>query len=94
VNGGAAEEPRERAPVAEVRLLWSRWSSLTSRAAGGRPHQRGHGARENNLIVLACGVYGNVLRFLVSLTASDAIVKEGVDILERSLLEVAARRVA
>jgi 4-aminobutyrate aminotransferase / (S)-3-amino-2-methylpropionate transaminase / 5-aminovalerate transaminase len=51
-------------------------------------------ALENGLIVLACGVHGNVLRFLVPLTASDAIVNEGLDILERSLSEVAARRAA
>ncbi|MCB2021364.1 MAG: 4-aminobutyrate--2-oxoglutarate transaminase [Burkholderiaceae bacterium] len=37
------------------------------------------------LIILACGVRANVIRFLVPLTASDAIVTEGLDILEASL---------
>jgi 4-aminobutyrate aminotransferase/(S)-3-amino-2-methylpropionate transaminase len=42
-------------------------------------------AQENGLILLSCGVYGNVLRILVPLTASDAIVDEGLDIIEKSL---------
>jgi 4-aminobutyrate aminotransferase/(S)-3-amino-2-methylpropionate transaminase len=42
-------------------------------------------AQENGLVLLSCGVYGNVLRILVPLTASDAIIDEGVDIIEKSL---------
>jgi 4-aminobutyrate aminotransferase len=42
-------------------------------------------AQENGLILLSCGVYGNVLRLLVPLTASDALVNEGLDIIEKSL---------
>src|SRR5690606_35865071 len=41
----------------------------------------------NGLILLACGVYGNVIRFLMPLTASAALIDEGMDILERSLRE-------
>jgi 4-aminobutyrate aminotransferase / (S)-3-amino-2-methylpropionate transaminase / 5-aminovalerate transaminase len=44
----------------------------------------------NGLILLSCGVYGNVIRFLMPLTASDAIVSEGLDLLEKSLHEVLA----
>jgi 4-aminobutyrate aminotransferase / (S)-3-amino-2-methylpropionate transaminase / 5-aminovalerate transaminase len=39
----------------------------------------------NGLILLTCGVYGNVARILVPLTASDAVIDEGLAILERSL---------
>jgi 4-aminobutyrate aminotransferase/(S)-3-amino-2-methylpropionate transaminase len=42
-------------------------------------------AQENGLILLSCGVYSNVLRLLVPLTASDALVNEGLDIIEKSL---------
>ena len=42
-------------------------------------------AQENDLILLTCGVYGNVLRILVPLTASDPIVDEGLDIIEKSI---------
>ena len=46
-------------------------------------------AAANGLLILSCGTRLNVIRFLVPLTASDALVAEGLDILERSLLEVA-----
>jgi 4-aminobutyrate aminotransferase/(S)-3-amino-2-methylpropionate transaminase len=42
-------------------------------------------AQENGLILLSCGVYANVLRLLVPLTASDALVNEGLDIIEKSI---------
>lgn len=42
---------------------------------------------KNGLILLTCGIYGNVARILVPLTASDAIVEEGLGLLERSLEE-------
>jgi 4-aminobutyrate aminotransferase len=48
-------------------------------------------ANENGLILLSCGTYGNVIRFLVPLTASDAIVREGMDIFETSLSEAVTR---
>jgi len=48
-------------------------------------------ANENGLILLSCGTYGNVIRFLVPLTASDAIVREGMDIFETSLTEAVTR---
>jgi 4-aminobutyrate aminotransferase/(S)-3-amino-2-methylpropionate transaminase len=41
----------------------------------------------NGLIILTCGVYGNVARILVPLTASDAVVDEGLAIMEGSLDE-------
>jgi 4-aminobutyrate aminotransferase/(S)-3-amino-2-methylpropionate transaminase len=45
-------------------------------------------AAENGLVLLSCGLYGNVVRIMVPLTASDAIVDEGMDIIERSLREI------
>ena len=42
-------------------------------------------AAKEGLILLSCGVYGNVIRILVPLTASDAIVDEGLDKLEQAL---------
>ncbi len=50
-------------------------------------------ANENGLILLSCGTYGNVIRFLAPLTASDALVREGMDLVEASLTE-AVNRVA
>jgi 4-aminobutyrate aminotransferase/(S)-3-amino-2-methylpropionate transaminase len=42
------------------------------------------GARRG-LILLSCGVYGNVIRILVPLTASDAVLDEGIAILGDTL---------
>lgn len=47
-------------------------------------------AAENGLILLSCGLYSNVIRFLVPLTASDALIDEGLDVLQASLAEVVA----
>jgi 4-aminobutyrate aminotransferase / (S)-3-amino-2-methylpropionate transaminase / 5-aminovalerate transaminase len=42
----------------------------------------------NGLVLLSCGLYANVIRILVPLTASDALIHEGLDIIEKSLREV------
>jgi 4-aminobutyrate aminotransferase/(S)-3-amino-2-methylpropionate transaminase len=51
-------------------------------------------AAEKGLIILSCGVRGNVVRFLVPLTAEEAVVREGMDILGDALREVVAERAA
>ncbi|MGS3139552.1 4-aminobutyrate--2-oxoglutarate transaminase [Aeromonas sanarellii] len=43
-------------------------------------------AGKRGLVLLACGVRGNVIRFLAPLTAPAAIVDEGLDLLEQALL--------
>ena len=48
-------------------------------------------ANDNGLILLSCGTYANVIRFLVPLTASDQIVRDGMDIFETSLTEAVTR---
>jgi 4-aminobutyrate aminotransferase/(S)-3-amino-2-methylpropionate transaminase len=45
-------------------------------------------AAEKGLVLLSCGIYGNVIRFLVPLTASDAIVREGLGIVADALREL------
>jgi 4-aminobutyrate aminotransferase len=47
-------------------------------------------ALEKGLILLTCGVYGNVIRFLAPLTISDEVFSEALDILEATLRECAA----
>ena len=42
-------------------------------------------AREAGLIVLTCGTYGNVLRFLPPLSMSDELLIEGLDVLAEAL---------
>lgn len=38
-----------------------------------------------NLILLTCGVHGNVIRFLAPLTIPEAVFDEALDILEDSI---------
>ena len=45
-------------------------------------------AAEKGLVLLSCGVNGNVIRFLPALTISDELIEEGLDIFERSLDEL------
>jgi 4-aminobutyrate aminotransferase/(S)-3-amino-2-methylpropionate transaminase len=47
-------------------------------------------ATKRGLILLSCGTYGNVIRILVPLTASDAIVDEGLAIIDASLTAIQA----
>ncbi len=42
-------------------------------------------AREQGLLLLSCGLYGNVIRLLPPLTATDDELERGLSILERSL---------
>lgn len=45
-------------------------------------------AREKGLILLSCGFWGNSIRILVPITVSDAVLEEGLDIIESSLEEL------
>lgn len=47
-------------------------------------------ALERGLILLTCGVHGNVVRFLAPLTIQDELFVEALDILEATLRECAA----
>lgn len=42
-------------------------------------------AAERGLILLSCGMYGNVIRILVPVTGSDELVEEGMGIIEQCL---------
>ena len=48
-------------------------------------------ASDRGLILLSCGTYGNVIRFLVPLTASDELVREGMDVFEAALTDAVAK---
>ncbi|MDO5758922.1 MAG: 4-aminobutyrate--2-oxoglutarate transaminase [Rhodobacterales bacterium] len=48
-------------------------------------------ALKRGLILLTCGIYGNVIRFLAPITIQDDVLAEGLDILEQS---IAAARAA
>jgi len=47
-------------------------------------------AARRGLLLLTCGVYGNVLRMMVPLTVPEALLEEGLDIIEASLQAIGA----
>ncbi len=47
-------------------------------------------ALDGGLVLLSCGVYGNVIRILVPLTVSDAVLDDGLAILEQALVAAKA----
>jgi 4-aminobutyrate aminotransferase len=82
--------------IGDVRGLGAMCAIELVKDAGGEPSPQltqalMKVANENGLILLSCGTYGNVIRFLVPLTASDALVREGMDIFETSLTEAVTR---
>ncbi|MEY3713026.1 MAG: 4-aminobutyrate transaminase [Pseudomonadota bacterium] len=48
-------------------------------------------AGRRGLVLLSCGIYGNVVRFLMPLTISDAVFAEGLAMLEAALEDVSRR---
>jgi 4-aminobutyrate aminotransferase len=46
---------------------------------------------ENGLLLLSCGLYGNILRVLAPLTISNQTLHEGLDILETSIRQAAKK---
>jgi 4-aminobutyrate aminotransferase/(S)-3-amino-2-methylpropionate transaminase len=47
-------------------------------------------AARHGLVILSCGIYGNVIRFLAPLTIPEAMLEEGLGKLEAALAEVSA----
>jgi len=45
-------------------------------------------AAERGLIVLSCGVRGNVIRIMPALTITDDLIAEGLGILDRCLADL------
>ena len=47
-------------------------------------------AQEKGLILLACGLFANSIRFLMPITIEDDVLEEGLNIVEECLKEVGA----
>jgi 4-aminobutyrate aminotransferase/(S)-3-amino-2-methylpropionate transaminase len=48
-------------------------------------------AASKGLVILSCGIYGNVIRLLAPLTASDEVVLEGLSILVAATRELTVK---
>jgi 4-aminobutyrate aminotransferase/(S)-3-amino-2-methylpropionate transaminase len=82
-----AGEVRGLGPMLAVELVED---AETKAPAAGLAKRTTDLARERGLVLLTCGLYGNVLRVLVPILADESDVQEGLDILEQSLVEAAA----
>jgi 4-aminobutyrate aminotransferase len=85
----------ESTPIGDVRGLGAMVAFELVRARGGhdpdpdKAKQVTARALQHGLILLSCGIYSNTIRLLAPLTTPDAHLEEGLDILERCLVEVA-----
>jgi 4-aminobutyrate aminotransferase / (S)-3-amino-2-methylpropionate transaminase / 5-aminovalerate transaminase len=71
--------------IGEVRGLGSMLALEFAERSGEVSKAVTTAAREHGLLLLSCGLYGNVIRLLPPLTATDEELERGLGILERSL---------
>jgi 4-aminobutyrate aminotransferase len=75
----------KHATVGEVRGLGSMLALELEAKSGDEAKRVTIAAREQGLLLLSCGLYGNVIRLLPPLTASDEELERGLGILDASL---------
>jgi 4-aminobutyrate aminotransferase / (S)-3-amino-2-methylpropionate transaminase / 5-aminovalerate transaminase len=80
----AVGEVRGLGPMLAIELVTDR---ETKRPAGDLAKKVTDRARERGLVLLACGLDGNVVRILVPILAADADLDEGLAILEDALVD-------
>ena len=73
------------ATVGEVRGLGSMLALELEAKSGDEAKRVTVAAREQGLLLLSCGLYGNVIRLLPPLTATDEDLERGLEILDGSL---------
>ncbi|HET9214884.1 MAG TPA: 4-aminobutyrate--2-oxoglutarate transaminase [Gaiellaceae bacterium] len=82
----AVGEVRGLGPMQAIELVEDR---ATKAPAGSLAGATTAAARERGLLLLSCGLHGNVLRILVPLVISDDDLERGLELLEESLVEAA-----
>jgi 4-aminobutyrate aminotransferase len=70
--------------IGEVRGLGSMLALELAERSPERAKEITVAAREQGLLLLSCGLYGNVIRLLPPLTASDGELERGLEVLERA----------
>ena len=75
-------QTRGLGPMRAIELVTDRGTKQPNKAATQAVVQY---AYEHGLILMACGTYGNVLRFLVPLTMNDEELNEGLAVVEDAL---------
>jgi len=81
-------EVRGLGPMLALELVEDR---KTKTPAGALASATTAAARERGLILLSCGLYGNVIRILVPLVVSDEDLDRGLELLEEALVDAGTR---
>ncbi|MFD9069846.1 aminotransferase class III-fold pyridoxal phosphate-dependent enzyme, partial [Streptomyces lasiicapitis] len=76
---------RGRGAMIAIELVKDRATKEPNPAATGALAKACHA---QGLLVLTCGTYGNVLRFLPPLVIGDELLNEGLDIIEAAFAEI------
>jgi 4-aminobutyrate aminotransferase len=84
---GAVGEVRGLGPMLALELVADR---ETKAPASGLASATVVEARERGLVLLSCGLYGNVIRILVPLVIGDEDLARGLELLEESLVAASA----
>jgi 4-aminobutyrate aminotransferase-like enzyme len=83
IGGRLRERLEAMAPAgSEVRGLGPMVALELAAQSGEETMRITTAARERGLLLLSCGIYGNVIRILVPFTVEDAELERGLDILE------------
>jgi 4-aminobutyrate aminotransferase/(S)-3-amino-2-methylpropionate transaminase len=83
----AVGEVRGLGPMQALELVEDR---RTKEPAARLASETTAAARERGLILLSCGLYGNVIRILVPLVISDDDLDQGLELLEEALVAAAS----
>jgi 4-aminobutyrate aminotransferase / (S)-3-amino-2-methylpropionate transaminase / 5-aminovalerate transaminase len=83
----AVGEVRGLGPMLALELVEDR---ETKAPASGLAGATVTAARERGLLLLSCGLYGNVIRILVPLVIGDEDLERGLELLEESLVDASA----
>jgi 4-aminobutyrate aminotransferase-like enzyme len=84
----AVGEVRGLGPMLALELVESREAKEPAATLASRTTVA---ARDRGLILLSCGLYGNVIRILVPLVISDEDLDRGLEILEEALVDAGQR---
>ena len=84
---GAVGEVRGLGPMLALELVEDRETKAPASSLAGATVAA---ARERGLVLLSCGLYGNVIRILVPLVIDDEDLERGLELLEESLAAASA----
>jgi 4-aminobutyrate aminotransferase / (S)-3-amino-2-methylpropionate transaminase / 5-aminovalerate transaminase len=85
VRGRLDDMASRHAAIGEVRGLGAMLAIELEAKSADEAKRVTVAAREQGLVLLSCGLYGNVIRLLPPLTATDEELERGLDILDSAL---------